>query len=282
METCEKKAGTTEIKKYFDFRDFGNLDKSEDVAYLIDSMDRMFTLDTIRAIKQRAINLLKLKQGDKVIEVGCGLGHDSESIGEIVGSNGSVVAIDSSVCMLKEAKKRSLHPQVDYQLSNATNLDFSNNSFSAGYADRMLVSQSNVKKVFSELVRVVKPGGRICVTDIDLGSVVMYPYIDKITQKLIERLQEIVLNKFIGRELPYLFKSFNLKDIKVYPEAYIVRSFELVNTMIDFPRMIKDLKDIGRYTDEEASTLHNCLVSADKQGDFLYAITLFTVVGIKT
>jgi len=280
METCEENVHNP--KKPFDFRDFGNLDHSEDAAYLIDSMDRMFSLETIRTIKRRAIDLLALKQGDTVIELGCGLAHDSEAIGQLVGKQGAVIALDSSALMLDEAKKRSLQPHIHYQLANAEKLAFQDNTFSAGYADRLLVSQRDVKKVLGELVRVVKPNGRICITDIDLGSVVMYPYIDELTKKLIERLQEIVLNKFIGRELPFLFKLFNLKDIQVYPEAYLVRSFELVNTMINFPRMIEDLQTMGRFTEEQAKRLLHALLSADERGDFIYGITLFTVAGVKS
>jgi ubiquinone/menaquinone biosynthesis C-methylase UbiE len=270
-----------ESAKPFDFRDFGNLDESEDATYLIASMDKMFSLETIRAIKKRAINLLNLTPGESAIEVGCGLGQDSEAMGAIVGNRGRVVAIDSSQLMLTEARRRSSQPQVEYTLGKAAALDFPDHSFSASYGDRVLVSQPDVEKVFNELVRVVKPGGNICVTDIDLGTIAMFPYIDGITEKLIKRYQTIVLNKFIGRELPYLFKKFGLSNIRTFPESYIVNSFELVNTMIDFPRMIRDLKNMGEYSEQEAFTWLTTLEAAEKQGDFMYAIILFTVVGTK-
>jgi ubiquinone/menaquinone biosynthesis C-methylase UbiE len=281
MQTIRQVIKTNKSMKPFDFRDFGNLDESEDVAYLIDSMDRMFSLETIRAIKRRAIDLLNLKPGDSAIEVGCGLGQDSEAMGNLVGSQGRVVAIDSSQRMLTEAKQRSSQPQIEYKLGKADALEFPDHSFSAGYGDRVLVSQPNVEKVFGELVRVVKPGGNICVTDIDLGTIAMFPYIDGLTEKLIKRFQNIVLNKFIGRELPLLFKKFGLSEIKTFPEAYMVDSFELVNTMIDFPRMINDLKNMGDYSEQEAFALRTTLEAAEKQCDFLYAIILFTVVGKK-
>lgn len=268
-------------EKFFDFRDFGNLDNSEDAKFLIKSMDQMFSIETIKAIKNRAISLLELKPGNSVIEIGCGLGHDSEKMAEIVGTTGEVIASDSSKLMLEEAKRRSLNPNVKYCYGKAGQLEFENNRFDAVYADRLLVSQPNVSQVLNEFIRVLKHGGHICITDIDTGTAGMYPYLPELTDKLIARLQEIILNKHIGRELPYLFKSLGLSDIKIFPEAYIVRSLELVNTMINFSRMINDLIKLGRFTINQGKKLLHALEKADEQGDFLYFITLFTVVGMK-
>lgn len=267
--------------KPFTFKEFSNLDSSTDIDYLVASMDRMFALEKIQAIKFRAINLLNLNIGDNVIEIGCGLGHDSEIIGGIVGSSGKVIAIDSSKTMLNEAKKRSTKPHVCYEYGIASNLHFPNDYFSAAYADRLLVSQKNTEQTIREIVRVVKKGGRICFTDIDAGSAVMSPNIDKLTNILLDQLRNIIQNPFIGRELHVLLKKSGVKVLHIIPEAYAVNSFELLTTMIDFPKMICDLHRAGQYTKKEAEYLSNRLKEAESKNEFLYSIILFTVVGEK-
>lgn len=276
LETAHKKQ-----QKPFDFRDFSNLDHSDDAEYLIASMDKMYLIPKIRAIKEHAIKLLELKPGDSAIEIGCGLGRDSEALGELVGPTGQIKGVDSSLLMLEEAKKRSKQKHVEYVYAKADSLPFEKEIFQGVYSDRLLVSQHNVPTVFSEFVRVAKKGGKICVTDIDLGSIVMYPYIDKLTQKVLERFENIILNKYIGRELPILFKSFGLQNIEIFPEVYILQDLDLLTTMIDFPRIIADLKDLKIFTQDEAALILNQLLEANKQGEFMYGITLFTVIGTK-
>jgi ubiquinone/menaquinone biosynthesis C-methylase UbiE len=265
----------------FNFKDFSNLDNSEDAVYLVKSMDKMYSLDTIRAIKKRAISLLELKSGSNVIELGCGLGQDSEAMAEIVGESGQVISIDFSKLMLSEAKRRSTHKNVDYKLGKVNDLPYSDSTFDAAYADRLLVSQKDYLKVVSEMFRVIKPGGRICITDIDFGTAFLYPRRGALTDILIGRLCEITENPRMGRELPIIIKNQGLQNIKIFPEAYIVRSLELVKTMIDFPRMINDLYELGRYSKEETDLVLNDLLNAEKTGDFMYGIILLTVSGTK-
>lgn len=62
----------------------------------------------------------------------------------------------------------------------------------------------------------------------------MFPYLPELTDKLIARLQEIILNKHIGQK-HYLFKTHGLSEIKIFPEAYIVRSLNGSSSMINFP-----------------------------------------------
>jgi ubiquinone/menaquinone biosynthesis C-methylase UbiE len=275
--------GTILMKKHipFNFKDFSSLDESQDAEFLVQSMDRMFSLETIRNIKKRAIASLELKQGDSVIELGCGLGHDSEALGGIVGANGKVVAIDSSKLMLEEAQRRSKHKSVSYQFGYANNLEYPDNYFSAAYADRLLVSQKDYLKVIEGMFRVTKPGGTICITDIDVGTALLYPYRKNLTVILLDRLAEIIENPFIGRELHVRLKILGVKNIKVFPESYIVRSFELVNTMIDFKRMINDLYHLGKYTKEQADLMLDDFIVAEQENNFIYGITLFTVCGKK-
>lgn len=268
-------------EKEFDFRDFGNLDCSQDAVYLIDSMDRMYELPAIQAIKKRAISLLALEKGDSVIEVGCGLGCDAEAMGEIVGSDGVVMGLDFSELMFNEARRRSKQTCVKYVIGNAEDINYPNDSFTASYADRLLISQKNVVKVVDELVRIVKPGGRVCMTDVDMESIVIFPFQDQLTDILKNRLREIVRNPFIGRELFHMLKLRGLVNLKIFPEAYIIRNFDLVNTMIDYPRIICDLYRAGKYTKEEALRIWQSFVDADADNTFLYGVTLFTAVGTK-
>ena len=111
----------------FHFRSFSNLDINKQADFFINSMDVMSSLETIQAIKNRAITKMDLQIGDQVLEVGCGHGEDAEKIANIITEKGRVFAIDSSIRMINEAKKRSTHNNVIYSLMRAEDLKFQDN-----------------------------------------------------------------------------------------------------------------------------------------------------------
>ena len=268
-------------RKNFDFKDFSSLDNSEDAEYLITSMDELFSVGTIKAMKGRAIDLLQIKAGESAIDLGCGLGEDAELIGKLVGETGSVIGIDSSELMISQAKIRSKEKQVKYLVGNANKLEYADGTFDACHIDRLLVSQKTPKQVLKESIRTLKSGGRLAVTDCEFGSIVIHPHNPETTPILINRLHNIVENPFIGRQLHSFFKEYGLVDITILPEPYLIRSFQQLNTMIDFPRIIDDLYHMGKFTKPLADEFLRSLQEADSAGDFLYGITLFTVFGRK-
>ena len=277
IRACEKSS-----YKEFNFKDFGNLDQSEDIDYLIDSMGELFALDSIQNMKKRAIEKLSVKTGDKVLELGCGLGDDAETFGHLVGNSGKVIAIDSSRKMLERAKSLSKHTNVEYLVENALELPYLNESFDICHADRVLVSQIEPWRVLQESIRVLKPNGRVGITDCDFGSIIFYPYDSVVTPVLLNRMQEITQNPLIGRELHDQFEKHGLIDIMVSPEPYVVRSFEKLNTMIDIPRILNDLAVMKRVSEKDIQRQLSLFRDADLRGVFLYSITFFTVIGQKT
>lgn len=271
------------IEKYkeFNFRDFDNLDESEDADYLIDSMDEMFDVEHVQGIKQMAIENLNVKNGNMVLELGCGLGHDAETFGELVGDSGNVVAVDFSKKMISKAKMRSKHGNVIYTQANASNLDYPDQTFDICHADRLLLSQKDPIKILMEAIRLLKPGGKLSITDLDFGSIIFHPHDEKITPILKDRLQEIVLHPFIGRELHQRFNEQGLVNITVEPKSYLIQSFDKLKKIIDVKRILTDLCMLGRLSKEESEKQLSLFNEAEEKKMFLYSITFFTVQGDK-
>jgi SAM-dependent methyltransferase len=244
-------------------------------------MGALFAIEGVQAMKARAIELLGVKAGEKVLELGCGLGDDARAFASLVGEEGAVIAVDTSKKMLARAAKLTTAKNIQYASANANHLEYSDASFDVCHADRLLISQMEPLRVIQESIRVLKPGGRFGVTDCDFGSIVFSPHHKKITTAIVNRMQEITQNPLIGRELPALFKQNGLIDIQVVPEPYVVRSFERLNTMVDVPRILKDLHFMGRLTETEAQEGLAMFNMAEEKKEFLYCITFFTVIGRK-
>ncbi len=277
-----KKTGQKDSKyKTFDFKDFRFLDDSEDAGYFLNSMGEVFDLDEVREIKRRAIERSEAKEGDKVLELGCGLGHDAEKFGVIVGEKGSVTAIDASIKMLEMAKSRSTQSNVNYVLGDFDKIQIEDESFDICYADRFLVSQLEVSKVLNKIFHKLKKGGKICITDCDFSSILFYPHDNEITPILLQQLKDITQHPMMGRELVDYFQKAGFEQVKVYPEPYILRSYKRLIKMVDITRILHDLHHIGKLSLEQVKKQLSAFHEAEEKNNFIYATIFFTVTGIK-
>ena len=113
--------------------------------------------------RRKALLEAGLRNGMQVLDVACGPGLVAQCAQDIVGSAGSVIGLDPSIGMLKEAQKGACEKLVR---SIGERLPFSDASFdfvSMGYALRHV---SDLTTAFWEYRRVLKPGGILLLLDI--------------------------------------------------------------------------------------------------------------------
>jgi SAM-dependent methyltransferase len=122
----------------------------------------------------KAMQLLALKTGQRVLEVGCGNGLFLPRLATSVGSGGRVVGIDLSDAFVAEARQRmrekGFGPSVSIEQGDATKLPFADNSFDAAHCERVLMHLDAPNAALREMIRVVRPGGVIVAAEPDWGG----------------------------------------------------------------------------------------------------------------
>jgi len=125
---------------------------------------------TMRFLEEQGnciINELKLKPSDKVLDLASGTGEPGLTIAAKVLHGGSVTAVDLSEQMLRiadeKAKARSLC-NFDVQVADACELPFEDNTFDAVCCRLGFMFFPDLQMAAREMVRVLKPGGRIVTT----------------------------------------------------------------------------------------------------------------------
>ena len=118
-------------------------------------------------VRQAMIDLLELRPGQRVLEVGCGTGKDSSCITARLESEGEFYAQDLSAGMIRLAKKRlaGAAVPVEFLLSNAAYLPFADGYFDAVFHFGGLNTFGELSASLSEMTRVVRTGGKVVVGD---------------------------------------------------------------------------------------------------------------------
>lgn len=122
--------------------------------------------DTEEHTRNYMIDLLEIKEDDEILEVSAGTGRDSEIILTHMGKNGRLTLLDITPFMLYKARERlELDDRIDYVIGNACALPFRDNSFDKLYCFTGVGHFPDRRKAFKEMARVVKPGGKVVLSE---------------------------------------------------------------------------------------------------------------------
>ena len=118
-------------------------------------------------------SLGRLQPGERVLDLGCGAGTDSLVAARMVGPEGQVVGIDMTREMLDKARRAVGEmgaDNVEFVEGEAEQLPFPDASFDVVISNGVIDLIPDKDAVFSELHRVLAPGGRIQVADVTIQN----------------------------------------------------------------------------------------------------------------
>ena len=256
---------------------FTDVDAQPDPAAWIAVLDEVRREPLYAAYKRRALELLDPEAGGRYLDVGAGTGADALACAKRFGVE--VVGADSSRVMVEEATRRGLTEAV---LADAHSLPFPAESFDGAWADRTFQHLADPVTALGEMVRVVKPGGRIVVVDPDYATQV----VDVPDQELAERVLRFravhgVRNGTMAHQMGRLFVRAGLADVKVEAAPIVLRDPKALDNALGLRDWASLAHELRLVRADEVAVWEKAIDDAGADGCFLYSFSLFVTAGRK-
>lgn len=137
------------------------------VGYWLSDEDDTPNQQAVERMEGELFRRLGVSSGDRVLDVGCGIGTPAFRLAETTGAEVVGVTIDHGEVELStlRAKERGLSDQVTFAHADALSLPYPDDSFDAAVAIESLIHMDRLPAL-REIGRVVRPGGAIVISDL--------------------------------------------------------------------------------------------------------------------
>ena len=204
------------------------------------------------------VALASLAEGEIVLDLGSGAGFDSFLAANKVGQSGKIIGVDMTPEMIDKARANAQeggYKNVEFRLGEIENIPAADNSVDIVISNCVINLSPDKKRVFSEAFRVLKPGGRLMVSD-----VVLLKELPNFIRESVAAYVGCISGALIKDDYLETIGEAGFQEVKIIDEAYFSLDF-----MVDDPTT-KAIINKMKATKEDIENIENSVASIKVQG----------------
>jgi SAM-dependent methyltransferase len=185
------------------------------------------------------VAMAAIKEGETVLDMGSGAGFDCFLTSSRVGSSGKVIGVDITSEMVDKARtnaRKGRYENIDFRQGDLENMPVADNYVDVVISNCVINLVPNKRLVFTEAFRVLKPGGRLAISDVVLTR--MLPeFVKNSTRAYIGCLAGAIMKD----EYLQIIRNVGFSDVNVvaeesFPVESLLRETE-VSAAVEMPKI---------------------------------------------
>lgn len=200
----------------------GSADFAEDISKKIG-----YTDEELKSVPEGAnlglgcgnpIALASLREGETILDLGSGAGFDSFLAALRVGKTGRVIGVDMTPEMIDKARENAQkggYENVEFRLGEIENIPAADKSVDVIVSNCVINLSPDKERVFKESYRVLKPGGRLMVSDI-----VLLKELPEVIKNSIDAYIGCLSGAIMKVEYIKKIREAGFQDVEILDETY--------------------------------------------------------------
>jgi arsenite methyltransferase len=199
------------------------LDFEEGLAKQLDAVYR--TRDVVRR-RELVRAAVAAQPGERILDLGCGPGYYVAELAELVGPGGHVAGMDQSAAMLAIARSRCEgRDNTSFAEGDATALPFEDGAFDAVLSVQVMEYVQDVAAALAEVRRVLRPGGRVVLWDVDWRTVSWHSEHPDRMEHILSAWDQHLVHPALPRTLAPLLRGAGFEDVRMEGHTFASAEF---------------------------------------------------------
>ena len=198
----------------------------------------------------------------------------------MVGPKGAF-GVEPNPSIRAEAEKRAtaLNVSVQFDAGGAYELPYPDSSFDCVRSERVLQHLDHPERAAAEMVRVLRPRGRLAVIDTDWGTAIIHPSDSDLIARGAAAMLSRFANPLSGRRLRGLLVNAGLPISDEVAATWIQDQDAAARPPTTF--FGAEAVQAGTLTQEQSDALQRGFVEAGQRGEFHLSLTMYGVAAVK-
>jgi arsenite methyltransferase len=250
------------------------LEFGEDLA---EQLDAFYRTRDVRRRRGLVLDALGAEPGEHVLDVGCGPGFYVADVLERVKADGAVTGIDVSPTMRAMTERKVADSaNVSVLEGEATKIPLEDGAVDRALSVQVFEYVPDTAAALAELSRVVRPGGRIVIWDVDWSTLSWHSGDPNRMGRMLAAWDRHLVHPALPRTLGQSMRDAGFEDVVFEGHVFATDSMDPETFGGNLPQLIEGfVRNLDEVSAEEIDAWTEDLRRLDAEGAYFFALTQF-------